>query len=182
MRGRSCGDLMGVVRRSHRASAHSLQAMKRGVVTGNLAGEAHSAERSWQSGGSRRRGGPCPTCGSEVFPVRIQGPAVRAIVSAPIAAALRLTDSLSARENAVLGFLGLGYDNRSIARDMKVSERTVKRHVTVILAKLHLESRLQAGLVALLISSFSHSLAWWPEGPMAIESWSGETLRKGTDR
>jgi DNA-binding NarL/FixJ family response regulator len=38
---------------------------------------------------------------------------------------------------------------------MNISERTVKRHVTVILAKLRLESRLQAGLAALLISSAS---------------------------
>ncbi|WP_372492326.1 LuxR C-terminal-related transcriptional regulator [Actinomadura litoris] len=34
---------------------------------------------------------------------------------------------------------------------MQISERTVKRHVTAILEKLALESRLQAGLVAFVI-------------------------------
>ena len=51
--------------------------------------------------------------------------------------------------------LGLGYDNRSLARELKVSERTAKRHVTAILAKLGLESRLQAGLAAMLTLSSS---------------------------
>jgi DNA-binding NarL/FixJ family response regulator len=76
-----------------------------------------------------------------------------ATIPQPIAAALRFTRRLSAREWTVFQFLGAGYDNRSIARELGVSERTVKRHVTVILAKLSLESRLQAGLAALIISS-----------------------------
>jgi DNA-binding NarL/FixJ family response regulator len=59
------------------------------------------------------------------------------------------------RGRTVFEFLGAGYDNRSIARELGVSERTVKRHLTVILTKLTLESRLQAGLAALLISSAS---------------------------
>jgi DNA-binding NarL/FixJ family response regulator len=78
---------------------------------------------------------------------------LRTTIPQPIAAALRSTQRLSARERTVFQFLGAGYDNRSIARELDVSERTVKRHVTVILAKLGLESRLQAGLAALIISS-----------------------------
>ena len=81
------------------------------------------------------------------------GMVLRATIPQPIAAALRSTQRLSARERTVFQFLGAGYDNRSIARELCVSERTVKRHVTVILAKLGLESRLQAGLAALIISS-----------------------------
>jgi DNA-binding NarL/FixJ family response regulator len=78
---------------------------------------------------------------------------LRATVPQPIAAALRSTHLLSARERTVFHLLGVGYDNRSIAFELGVSEPTVKRHVTVILAKLRLESRLQAGLAALIISS-----------------------------
>jgi len=85
----------------------------------------------------------------------VAGVILRATVPQPIAAALRLTDLLSARERTVFEYLGFGYDNRSIARELGVSERTVKRHVTVILAKLRLESRLQAGLAALILSSFA---------------------------
>jgi DNA-binding NarL/FixJ family response regulator len=48
--------------------------------------------------------------------------------------------------------LGTGYDNRSIAHQLDISERTVKRHITAILLKLDLESRLQAGLVGLAAS------------------------------
>lgn len=62
--------------------------------------------------------------------------------------------------------LGLGYDNRSLARVLHVSERTAKRHVTAILTKLHLESRLQAGLTALLTASLPPMDLGWPEGRM----------------
>ena len=101
--------------------------------------------------------GRCHACG-EVLPAagqEAQGMVLRATIPQPIAAALRCTHRLSARERTVFQFLGAGYDNRSIARELGVSERTVKRHVTVILTKLSLESRLQAGLAALIISSSS---------------------------
>lgn len=78
---------------------------------------------------------------------------LRAVVPQQIADALPRTDRLSGRERAVFELLGLGYDNRSLARELKVSERTAKRHVTAILAKLGLESRLQAGLAAMLTLS-----------------------------
>jgi DNA-binding CsgD family transcriptional regulator len=67
-----------------------------------------------------------------------------------IARALSQTPSLSPRERTVFELLGRGYDNRTLARILQISERTAKRHVTAIFAKLGLESRLQAGLVALL--------------------------------
>jgi len=78
---------------------------------------------------------------------------LRAMLPPVMAAAVPLARTLSPRERTVLQLLGLGYDNRSIARELKVSERTVKRHVTGILKKLRLESRLQAGLIAIVISS-----------------------------
>jgi DNA-binding CsgD family transcriptional regulator len=76
----------------------------------------------------------------------------------PIAAALLLAGLLSPRERAAFELLGLGYDNRSIARDLQISERTTKRHITAILKKLKLESRLQAGLAALVLFSCSPQL------------------------
>ena len=97
----------------------------------------------------------CHTCGAARAPADQSPPGIilRATIPQPIAAALRSAQRLSAREQTVFQFLGAGYDNRSIARELCVSERTVKRHVTVILAKLGLESRLQAGLAALIIST-----------------------------
>ncbi|WTL19755.1 helix-turn-helix transcriptional regulator [Streptomyces sp. NBC_01506] len=55
---------------------------------------------------------------------------------------------LSAREADVFELLGEGYSNRSIARRLSITERTVKFHVAQVLCKLRVESRLQAGLVA----------------------------------
>jgi DNA-binding CsgD family transcriptional regulator len=88
----------------------------------------------------------------------------------PIAAAGLLAGLLSARETAVFELLGRGYDNRSMARILGISERTVKRHVTAILAKLGLESRLQAGLVALIMTSAEPApdRADRPEGRMDL--------------
>ena len=74
---------------------------------------------------------------------------------------------LTGRERAVFRLLGFGYDNRSIARELQISERTVKRYVTGILAKLELKSRLQAGLAALIILSSSPCCdAYWPKSRM----------------
>ena len=93
---------------------------------------------------------------------------LRAALPQPIAGALLRTRMLSPRELAVFELLGLGYDNRSLARTLQVSERTAKRHVTAILAKLGLESRLHAGLTALLTLTLSLSPPElrWPEGRM----------------
>jgi DNA-binding NarL/FixJ family response regulator len=71
-----------------------------------------------------------------------------------IAVDLSLSRTLTPRERAVFNLLGSGYSNRSIAHELEISEGTVKRHVTAILAKLRLESRLQAGLTALLLTVF----------------------------
>jgi DNA-binding NarL/FixJ family response regulator len=79
---------------------------------------------------------------------------LQAIVPQPIVAARRLILGLTPRELEAFELLGLGFDNRSIARALKISERTAKRYITAILRKLRLESRLQAGLAALIVSTF----------------------------
>jgi len=55
---------------------------------------------------------------------------------------------LTPRERHVFTLLGAGRSNRAIGQDLCITERTVKAHVAQILAKLGVESRLQAGLVA----------------------------------
>ncbi len=91
----------------------------------------------------------------------------------PIAVACRRARDLTPREYAVLRLLGSGYDNRAISRELNIIERTVKRYVTAILAKLGLRSRLQAGLCALLLSSVP-AASGWPEGLMARSAPTGE--------
>jgi DNA-binding CsgD family transcriptional regulator len=55
---------------------------------------------------------------------------------------------LSGRELQVFRLLAVGRSNREISASLRVTERTTKAHVAQILAKLAVESRLQAGLVA----------------------------------
>jgi DNA-binding NarL/FixJ family response regulator len=57
-------------------------------------------------------------------------------------------EKLSEREMEVLRLLARGFANKAIARELGITERTVKAHVGSILAKLHLESRTQAALYA----------------------------------
>ncbi|MET7878409.1 MULTISPECIES: response regulator transcription factor [Micromonospora] len=55
---------------------------------------------------------------------------------------------LTEREKDVFYALGCGMANAEVARNLTISERTVKHHVTEIMAKLGLESRLKVGIVA----------------------------------
>ena len=69
-----------------------------------------------------------------------------------MANARRRVGSLSSREHDVFLLLAQGLDNRGIARRLGLAERTTKRHVSQVLAKLSCQSRLQAGLVAMVDS------------------------------
>ncbi|PTA44967.1 response regulator transcription factor [Micromonospora sp. RP3T] len=57
-------------------------------------------------------------------------------------------DTLSPREQQVLAFLGGGLSNGQIARQLHVVEGTVKAHVSSILARLGVENRAAAAVVA----------------------------------
>jgi DNA-binding NarL/FixJ family response regulator len=66
----------------------------------------------------------------------------------PASAPARGLDALTSREREVLAELAQGRSNREIARALRVSEKTVKAHVSSVLAKLGVQDRTQAALFA----------------------------------
>jgi DNA-binding NarL/FixJ family response regulator len=55
-------------------------------------------------------------------------------------------DQLTPREHEVLDLIGRGFSNKRIARELGVAEKTVKTHVSHVLAKLGVADRTQAAL------------------------------------
>jgi DNA-binding NarL/FixJ family response regulator len=81
------------------------------------------------------------TTGAPALDPRIAFQLARDLASEP---ASTRAPRLSAREKQVLGLLAEGLSNRAIARKLGLSEATVKGHVSRLLDKLNVSSRLEA--------------------------------------
>src|SRR5690606_4637834 len=68
--------------------------------------------------------------------------------SRPVTADPAVLDSLTRREREVLSCLGEGLSNADIAVRLQMAEATVKTHVSRLLGKLELRSRVQAAVLA----------------------------------
>ncbi len=73
-------------------------------------------------------------------------PAVAARLVEHVASEPAPPDRLTPREREVLDLIGRGLPNKLIARELGVSEKTVKAHVGQVLAKLGVSDRTQAAL------------------------------------
>jgi two-component system NarL family response regulator len=60
-----------------------------------------------------------------------------------------LVDDLTPREQEVLTLIAQGRSNKEIARELCISEKTVKNHINNIFSKLHVYDRTQAMLYAI---------------------------------
>jgi DNA-binding NarL/FixJ family response regulator len=76
------------------------------------------------------------------------GPVVVASEAAPEDPWVGRLATLSEREREILVGLARGRSNRELAQDLWVSETTVKTHVSSVLSKLELSSRVQAVVLA----------------------------------
>jgi DNA-binding NarL/FixJ family response regulator len=59
-----------------------------------------------------------------------------------------LRAELSERELEVLRLIAIGKDNAQIAKDLFISPKTVKNHISNILMKLQIDNRIQAAVYA----------------------------------
>jgi DNA-binding NarL/FixJ family response regulator len=59
-----------------------------------------------------------------------------------------VTDQLTPKEHQVLDLIGEGLTNRQIATRLSLAEKTIKNYVSALLAKLGVESRTQAAIIA----------------------------------
>jgi DNA-binding NarL/FixJ family response regulator len=78
----------------------------------------------------------------------VLAPEAAGLVAARPGADVRGIAALTAREHEVLALLADGRSNREIARSLRITEKTVKTHVSAVLAKLGVADRTQAALLA----------------------------------
>jgi DNA-binding NarL/FixJ family response regulator len=74
--------------------------------------------------------------------------AARALLPAQQPRRVATEDALSVREREVLALVALGLPNKSIARRLDISEKTVKAHLTKVFATLGVADRTSAALWA----------------------------------
>ena len=86
-----------------------------------------------------------------VMPLLLRQMQLRGTLSAPVAVAPDLASSvrlqvLTPRERQIAGLVGGGASNKLIARELSITDRTVKAHLSAIFHKLGLPDRLHLAL------------------------------------
>lgn len=102
-------------------------------------------------------------CSGEMwFEKSLMGKIVRELTrpssDGPVDIELQRIQTLSPRELEVIKLVGEGLSNRTIAERLYISETTVRHHMTSILSKLDVASRLE-----LVVFAYRHGLAMLPD-------------------
>lgn len=79
----------------------------------------------------------------------VAGRVVEQAIGAQAQPSTQITAKLTEREAAVLRLLADGWNNQQIARELHLSQGTVRNHVSAIFSKLEVTDRTQAALVAI---------------------------------
>lgn len=82
--------------------------------------------------------------GESLLDPSVTGQVLTRVRQSPILARDEKLSRLTSREAEVLALLAQGKTNAQIARDIHISEKTVKNHVSTILGKLEVERRTEA--------------------------------------
>lgn len=87
--------------------------------------------------------------GETVVAPQLAGTLARALQDKPVVEPVKTPLSeLTPREMEILSHLAEGQSNKAIARDLGISDGTVKLHVKAILRKLEVRSRVEAAVIA----------------------------------
>ena len=76
--------------------------------------------------------------------ILLHKPLTDRLLQEPAASVEELSEPLTAREREVLDLLGRGLSNKLIARELHISEHTVKFHISSLYAKLGVNNRAEA--------------------------------------
>jgi DNA-binding NarL/FixJ family response regulator len=82
--------------------------------------------------------------GESLLDPSVTGQVLNRVRQSPVLARDERLSRLTAREDEVLALLATGKTNAQIARDIHISEKTVKNHVSTILGKLEVARRTEA--------------------------------------